>query len=93
MEKLYPFSNGSEFSSWESINCDRCVKSSHIIVRNGREEYTKFRCAVQRDLIRAYWSDGKVNKRVYDICQQRDCPYRLEKRKKYAKKDNLEKLF
>ena len=81
-----PFSNSNEFMEWTARTCDRCVKASH--------KYTAFRCAVQKEIIRAAaFPDEYVSKRTYDICQKLDCPNRQETRKKYYKKDNSTKLF
>lgn len=79
---------------WTSRNCDRCVKSSHLKENPyGEEEYTKFRCAINRDIILACVGDGTTGKRTYNICQKRDCPFRLEKRKRYQKRDIGPTLF
>ena len=92
--KYPPFSNGTEFMVWTARNCDRCVKASHLRETIVGEEYTKFRCVVQKEIIlTAAFPDEYVSKRTYDICQKRDCPYMQETRKKYPKKDNNPKLF
>ena len=92
--KYPPFSNGTEFMMWTARNCDRCVKASHLRETIAGEEYTTFRCAVQRGIILDNdFPDEYVSKRTYDICQKQDCPYRQETRKKYPKKDNTPKLF
>ena len=89
-----PFSNGTEFMVWTARNCDRCVKASHPRETIAGEEYTTFRCAVQKEIILVgAFPDEYVSKRTYDICQKQDCPYRQETRKKYPKKDNTPKLF
>lgn len=90
-ERLQPFSSGSEFADWECHNCDNCVKASTYNEKTG--DYTKFRCAVQKEIILAYVGDGLVSRRTYDACQKWDCPYRQETRKKYHKKDNSPTLF
>lgn len=91
----YPvFSNGTAFDCWLSRNCDRCIKASKYSERT--DEYTKFRCAVQRELLEAYIDDGRASQRTYDICQNRDCPYIQTERKVYAKRpktDNHPNLF
>lgn len=87
--KYHPFSNGTEFMVWIDRNCDRCVKASHLRETKAGGEYTKFRCAMQKEIL----LDEYVSKRTYDICQKRDRPYRKETRKKYPKKDNEAKLF
>lgn len=90
-ERKQPFSCGTDFAVWTDHNCDNCVKASTYNEKTG--EYTKFRCAVQKELILAYIGDGLVSKRSYDICQHWDCPNRQETRKKYPKKDDLPTLF
>lgn len=48
----YPvYSNGTEFDMWVSRNCDRCVKASRY--NENTDTYTKFRCAVNREIIMA----------------------------------------
>ena len=92
--KYPPFSNGTEFMAWTARNCDRCVKASHLRETIAGEEYTSFRCAVQKEIIlEATFPDVYVSKRTYDICQKLDCPNRQETRKKYPKRDNSPKLF
>lgn len=89
-----PFSNGTEFMVWTDRNCDRCVKASHLRETIAGEEYTKFRCVVQKEIIlAAAFPDEYVSKRTYKICQKRDCPYRQETRKKYPKNKEYPKLF
>ena len=51
--KYEPFSNGTEFMAWTAQNCDRCVKASHLRKTIAGEEYTTFRCAVQKEIILA----------------------------------------
>lgn len=91
----YPvFSNGTEFECWMDRNCDRCVKASRYNEKT--DTYTKFRCAVNREIIMAYMDDGRASQRTYDICQNADCPNIQTERKVYAKRpkfDNQPKLF
>lgn len=91
----YPvFSNGTEFDLWMADNCDRCVKASRYNAKT--EKYTKFRCAVNKEIIMAYLDDGRASQRTYDICQKRDCPNIQNERKVYVKRpkdDNQPKLF
>lgn len=91
----YPvFSNGTEFELWMADNCDRCVKASRY--KEKTDAYTKFRCAVNREIIAAYLDDERASERTYNICQNADCPNRQEKWKKYARRpktDNQPKLF
>ena len=92
--KYPPFSNGTDFMVWTAHNCDRCVKASHLRETIAGEEYTKFRCVIQKEiLLNAAYPDEYVSKRTYDICQNLDCPNRQETRKKYSKRDDSPKLF
>ena len=93
-----PFSSGSEHSWWESHNCDRCWKSSHI--KRGSDpdfpDWTPIKCAIQRDIFdRMCDGSALISQRTYDICQKHDCPYRQEQRpnKKYEKYKHEPKLF
>ena len=79
---------------WTAHNCDRCVKASHLRETIAGEQYTTFRCAIQREIILDNdLPDEYVSKRTYNICQKRDCPYKQEIRKKYSNRDNSPKLF
>lgn len=84
----YPiFSNGTEFEMWEHYNCDKCVKASRYNPK--KDEYTKFRCKVQEEIIMAYLDDGRASQRTYDICQNSVCKYLQAERKKYSKKSKF----
>ena len=90
-----PFSSGSEHSWWESHNCDRCWKSSHI--KRGSDpdfpDWTPIRCAIQRDIFIRMATDEPINQRTIDVCSQRYCPYRQEHRKKYTRHSKEPSLF
>ena len=92
-----PFSSGSEHSWWETRNCDKCWKASHI--KRGSDpdlpDWTPYRCAIQREIDFRRFGDEPISQRTYDICQMSDCPYRQEQRprKKYEKFKNEPKLF
>ena len=85
-----PFSNATEFDSWMTLNCDRCVKAS-VMKPDG--SYTMVRCAVQRDIFARMCSDRPISERSYDACQKRDCPYRVTERKPRIKKIQGPTLF
>lgn len=92
--KHAPFSNSTEFMVWTARNCDRCVKASHLRETIAGEEYTAFRCVVQKEIIlAAAFPDEYVSKRTFDICQKLDCPNRQETRKKYQKNKKYPNLF
>ena len=93
-----PFSSGSEYDWWESRNCDRCWKSSHI--KKGSDpdfpDWTPLKCAIQRDIFTRMVTDKQpISQRTIDICRKPDCPFRQEQRptKKYEKHKNEPKLF
>ena len=91
-----PFSNGTEFMMWEEHNCDRCWKSSRLRKAGDtkyEDEYTKVRCAIQRDIFIRMCSNEPIAERTIDICRSGVCPFREEKRKKYEKNKGLPKLF
>lgn len=73
-----PFSNGSEYESWESRNCAVCVKASRYKGETslGIDDYTKGRCSIQRDIFSRMMSDEPIAQRTIDACSKRDCPYR-----------------
>lgn len=88
------FSNGTEFELWMADNCDRCVKASRY--NEKADTYTKFRCAVNREIIMAYMDDDRASQRSYDICQNAVCPNIQTERKVYAKRpkpDSQPNLF
>lgn len=91
----YPlFSNGTEFELWSERNCDRCVKAARIIDISGRT--TKCRCAIQREIMDAYFDDGRGSKKTYDMIRKGDCPNIQTEWKKYPRKpkfENQPKLF
>lgn len=70
-----PFSNGTEFELWNERNCERCVKSSRY---TRKQEYTKCRCAIQRDIITRMGCNEPISQRTIDVCRMEDCPYRKE---------------
>ena len=89
-----PFSNGTDAMIWESENCEKCVRASRYKGESiAGEEYTKCRCAIQRDIITRMFSDEPISQRTIDVCSQRYCPYRKEKYTKYEKHKKEPKLF
>ena len=88
-----PFSNGTEHMRWEELNCDHCWKSSRL--KDNEKEYTKVKCAIQRDIFTRMMSNQPISQRTIDICSHADCPYRQEQRstKRYEKHKNEPKLF
>lgn len=85
-----PFSNGTEFMLWNEHNCDRCVKASHY--NEKKDEYTKYRCAIQRDIDTRAYSNEPISERTITICDNFtlwgvSCPYLHTESKKYMKKE------
>lgn len=85
-----PFSNGTEFMLWNEHNCDRCIKASHYNEKT--EDYTKFHCAIQRDIETRLYCNEPINERTIEICNEfiwrgTLCPKLQTERKKYTKKD------
>ena len=78
MDKYPLFSNGTEFQSWLANNCDLCSKASRYNEKN--DTYTKYRCAIQRDIDLAYINDGMGSKRVHDAVKLARCPYFKDKK-------------
>lgn len=85
--KYTVFSNGTEFMLWEGRNCNQCIKSSRY--KPETDTYTKYRCSVQREIHEAYMDDGRASQRVYEICQQADCPLKKTERKYYPHRKKL----
>jgi hypothetical protein len=84
-----PFSNGTEFMVWNEHNCDRCVKASHYNEKT--EDYTKYRCAIQRDIDTRAYCNEPINERTVTICKAftlygERCPNLQTERKRRAKK-------
>lgn len=80
-----PFSNGTEYMIWEERNCDNCWKASRYKGESiAGAEYTKCRCAIQRDIFTRMVTDKQpIAQRTIDICRTGKCPYRQERQKKY----------
>lgn len=68
-----PFSNGTEHLRFEEMNCDKCIKSSHITADG--LGYTKIRCAIQRDIITRMGCNEPIAQRTIDICRSGHCPF------------------
>lgn len=100
MKKLIdkdPFSNGMEHMSFESNNCDLCIKSSEP--RDGGDGLVKYInerkdglpiCSIQRDIVVRMFSNKPIKQETIDICNNYVlhgiiCPYRQTQRKHYQK--------
>lgn len=83
-----PFSNGTEHMRFEEMNCDRCIKDSHL--KKDEIHYTKVVCAIQRDIFTRMYSNEPISQRTIDICRSFHCPYlktEWPKRKKKSKQE------
>lgn len=92
-----PFSNGEDFRWWSARNCDKCIKSPKMVVRD-LIAYTKCRCAIYRDIELRTYSYEPIAQRTIDICRKNDCPFRKEhwpvrKHRRKSKTANLPSLF
>lgn len=88
------FSNGTDHALWEDHNCENCIKGSHYNEKT--DTYTKYRCAIQKEIHEAFWGDGMGSKRAYDCTHKWDCSLKKTERKQYPKKpkfDSQPKLF
>lgn len=91
-----PFSNGTEYMIWEERNCAKCFKSSHLKKQGDskyEDEYTKIRCAIQRDIFTRMGCNEPIAIRTIEICRSGVCPYKKERQKKYERYKNEPKLF
>ena len=95
----YPgFSNGTECMIWMGMNCDRCIKAEHPIVKHKMlvGYANKGRCRVNYEIMEAAVGTGTVTKRVSKIVHSPVCPFlRTEwpRRGKGDKDKNYPKLF
>lgn len=62
----YAFANGTELMMFLAENCEKCIKYSHF---NGKkQEYTKYRCAIQRDIEEQMALDSPISARTLEVC-------------------------
>ena len=89
------FSNGTEYMSWIERNCDRCVKA--VFPNEKTDKLPKYRCAVQRNVDMALFTDGCGDRHTYDAVKCSVCPYLKTERNTYKKKERIDenqlKLF
>ena len=79
MKRKTLFSNGTDFMAWQSENCERCVKASRYNPKT--DTYSKYRCAVQRNIEMALVTDGMGDERTYQATHSLICPYLMTERK------------
>ena len=91
----YAFATGMELMIFLSENCEKCVKYSHF--NDKMQEYTKYRCAIQRDIDNQMWSGSAISERTLKVCNDfimsgTLCPNLQTKRKHYgtAKRDKTQ---
>lgn len=74
MDKIKPFSNGTDFEIWENKNCCQCNISSI-----NRDDLI---CHIEEAITIAYLDDGKLEKTLFDKIGKDDkgffknCPYK-----------------
>ena len=92
-EKYQLFSNGTEFMSWQTENCEKCVKAVWYNEKTG--EYPSYRCQLQKHIELASATDGMGNKRDYTATHSRICPRRQTERpkRKPRESENQMNLF
>ena len=76
------FSNATEWERWTARNCERCIKHS----RPKGDEYTAFRCAVDRDIQAQSAGIHEVSERSHDTVAFQYCPYKQTSRKPHKKR-------
>ena len=81
------FSNGTEHIMFLERNCEKCVKYSHYNEKT--DQYTQYRCAIQRDIDMQQALGQPISERTLKICDDFImhgilCPNLLTHRKKYA---------
>ena len=95
-----PFSNGTEYMMFCEVCCDNCIKHSRL-KREGdtkyEDEYTKIRCAIERDIITRMYSNEPISERTIKVCDDFTlkgvkCPYMVTERPKRAKKQPPEQM-
>lgn len=76
MQKVMPFSNGTDFMLWEGRNCELCNISAC------NNDSNNFKCHIDEALTIAYLDDGMISKTISDKIGFRkdgflnDCPYK-----------------
>jgi hypothetical protein len=66
------FSNGTAHMSWIAMNCDRCIKQSTYNPKT--DEYTAFRCSIDRDIQMQAAGLREVNVRSLEVVKNKHCP-------------------
>lgn len=84
----YAFANGTEFMTFLAENCEKCVKYSHFNEKT--QEYTKYICAIQRDIDQQMWSGSAISERTLKVCDGfifngKVCEFRKTERKRQKK--------
>lgn len=91
------FSNGTEGMVWMGLNCDRCIKAEHPIIKfkviTGYAN--KGRCKVNKEILDSMLTNG-VSRRVNKIIDSPRCPFlktEWPRHSKRRKTDTDLKLF
>ena len=61
-DKVYIFSNGTQFMDWQSSNCERCKKSTFNDASIGVNDLPK--CEIEYALMYALMDDGTVTEEI-----------------------------
>ncbi len=92
----YPtFSNGTEGMNWMALNCDRCVKAEHPIIKfKVLVGYAnRGRCKVNKEILDSMVTNG-VSRRVSRIIRKPVCPFlKTDWSKKRENKVDYPELF
>lgn len=80
----YAFANGTELMVFLAENCEKCIKYSHFNEKT--QKFTKYRCAIQRDIDYQMWSDDVISERTLKVCDDftfkgKLCEFRQTERK------------
>lgn len=78
-DKIYAFSNGTQYTSWMDRNCVSCQKWCY-------ESAARSKCDIDKALADAYCSDGSISKEIAHRMGRLDndgkfwwhCPERIE---------------
>lgn len=92
----YAFANGTELMVFLAENCEKCIKYSHF--NEKPQKFTKYRCAIQRDIDNQMWADDVISERTLKVCDDftingKLCEFRKTERKKPKKAETLPTLF
>lgn len=85
------FSNGTEFMSWQTNNCEKCVKA--VWYNEKTETFPEYRCAIQGQIEGQSVGLYEISERTYNATRTSKCPYIKTEKTKAKKKENSLSLF